>query len=238
MKRITLLLGVLLLLLPMAIMADQHSVDKFSSLGPWKSAYGDWDAKGGMLVQTDTEAGMARIDRMAKQMGKVTIEFDVRYIAGGFEKGNAKRGPYHGGFGIHLGVGKPAGGKSWGNNNSYLLWLNVDDRPETKKHQMKDHYGFRAQIYDSRSDHEMVLAESILIPLPKVVIAKYLSRWIHIKLVIDTETGKVKAYDPSTLNWNKPIYYKFYLKPSMLQGNYVSLRTNSLGLAFDNFTIY
>ena len=111
-------------------------------------AYGKWAVIGDRLYQSDLKAGMARVDIPAPQAGMMVYEFNVRYEDGGTDD-------MHAGFGIHIFVDKPSGGKSWGNGESYLLWINYD---ENAKEITK---GLSAQIYKSLSHSKMELIADI-----------------------------------------------------------------------------
>ncbi|MAG13977.1 MAG: hypothetical protein CMN78_05220 [Spirochaetales bacterium] len=95
----------------------QHTFTRPATL---PNAHGDWEVKGGRLYQSDTEEHLAKINVMATQAGEMQYEFDVRYEGGGIDD-------MMGGFGIHFFVDKAWDGRSWGNGNSYLLWLNYDE---------------------------------------------------------------------------------------------------------------
>ena len=164
MKKVALIFAALLLLLPLMVSAQVIVDDDFSTLGEWVPGYGEWGIRGGMLVQRDTDTGLARIDRMVAPPGVVPsgefeIAFKVRYEAGGFESQAALLAQQlHGGFGIHVGVENPPLGRvAWGAGNSYLLWLNLDTRVETAM-DAREHLGFRAQVYESVKNSEMDLA--------------------------------------------------------------------------------
>ncbi|MCX7786459.1 MAG: hypothetical protein N2442_02035 [Spirochaetes bacterium] len=207
--------------------------DDFSKLGDWKPAYGTWNANGA-LVQSDIKAGMARIDRPLPQSGVYLLEFTAKYIDGGYADPKAYvSGPYHGGFGIHIGVDKPAPGKAWGNGKSYLLWINYDDTVPPNS----PHYGLRAQVYQSTSNIKMELMPNSSIEIyPRDVVLQnlnYLQYALPVKLRVDTNTGEIRVYDPMEEGY----YYYFYLDPKLLKGAYVSFRTNKLAMQFDDFKV-
>src|SRR6056297_3644602 len=160
MKKVALIFAALLMVLPLVVSAQVIVDDSFEgrSTGEWVQGYGEWGVRGGMLVQRDTETGLARIDRRVPQSGEIEISFKVRYEAGGFEDQAALRGgQLHGGFGIHVGVeNQPLGRVAWGAGNSYLLWLNLDTRRSTLV-DARQHYGFRGQVYRSTNNATMDL---------------------------------------------------------------------------------
>jgi hypothetical protein len=180
------------------------------------------------------KTGLARADRPLPQSGIYQIEFTAKYVDGGYADMKAfANGPYHGGFGIHIGVDKPAKGMAWGNGKSYLLWINYDDSVSASS----EHYGLKAQIYESKTNSRMNLlpGNSIEIVPRDVVLANldYLNYALPVKMRVDTTTGEVRVYDPTVDNY----YYYFYLEPKMLKGSYVSLRTNRLSMQFDDFKV-
>lgn len=179
-------------------------------------AEGSWEVVGDRLYQNNIEAGMARVDIPAPQAGMMVYEFNVRYQNGAEDM--------HAGFGIHLFVDKPAKGKAWGNGNSYLLWLNYDDNAKgiTK--------GFSAQIYKSMSNSKMeLLADIDLNDYSYLLTEDVLNMVIPVKMVVNGFNGDVKIYDPTDSSY----VYKFNLGSSApLEGQYISLRTNSMGISF------
>jgi hypothetical protein len=251
MKRFGFLLVIMLMLVPFFAIAQTTVVsDDFNngSMEGWTVGHGDWDIKSQRLIQSDTSTGLARIDRTAEQSGIVQYEFIVRYLDGGYEEGTMENGPYHAGFGIHIGVDNPALGKmAWGNGDSYLLWLNLD----TEVAMDSEYYGFRAQVYRSTSSRSMYLMDEYNIDIAGAlgyslsdiiasgVVGKYLNMDVPIKIQVNTETGLVNVYDPSI---DPEVYgyaysYAFYLDPEILPGSYISLRTNDLGVRFDDVTV-
>lgn len=235
MKRVVVVLAVLALLAPLSAVAQTVLVnDAFSAIGSWQAASGEWLIKSGALVQNDVKALMAKADRPAAQSGTIQYEFTVNYLNGGYTSASdIQKGYYHGGFGIHIGVDRPSTKLSWGNGKSYLLWINLDTRPETKaKH--PDHYGLRAQVYRSETNSKMELVYSQTIPMSAIPSnwMEYLQYSLPVKFVVNTRTGQVKAYDPLVPNY----VYNFTL-PGTLTGSYISFRTNSLAAQFDNLKI-
>ena len=232
MKRLAVLLAILSLLVPFTLAAQTVLVnDAFSSMGSWQAAYGDWLVNSGALVQNDVKAGMAKANRPASQSGITEYDFTVKYVNGGFtSQSDLQKGIYHAGFGIHIGVKNPSMKKSWGNGQSYLLWLNLDTRPETMA-KSPEHYGFRAQVYKSESNSKMTLLSQYNIQIPASWLkTEYLGYTIPVKIVVDSKTGLVKVYDPTLANY----VYKFYIDGD-LTGSYVAFRTNSMAVKFDDF---
>jgi len=179
-------------------------------------AEGDWAVRGDRLYQSNLKAGMARVDIPAPQAGIMVYNFNVRYQAGAEDM--------HAGFGIHIFVDKPAKGKAWGNGKSYLLWLNYD---ENAKEITK---GFSAQIYKSLTNSRMeLLADIDLNQYAYLLTEDVLDMIIPVKMVVNGFNGDVKIYDPTD-----PTYvYKFNIgNTEPLTGQYISLRTNSMGISF------
>lgn len=180
-------------------------------------AYGDWQMSGSRLYQNDLNAGMAKASLPVEQKGTMVYEFSVKYVDG-IQDGM-------GGFGIHVFVDKPAAGKAWGEGESYLLWLNYDENPVSSDVPA----GLSAQIYKSDSDSRMSLVQAVSLKSIEPVIAKYMNYSLPVKLVIDSKTGMAKIYDPFKENY----VYKFALGTDFpADGDFVSLRTNSLGVSF------
>ncbi|MBN2655637.1 MAG: hypothetical protein JXR86_01150 [Spirochaetales bacterium] len=180
-------------------------------------AYGQWEIEGDRLVQTDLLAGMARVDIPYLQEGTVVYDFNVRYEDGGTED-------LHAGFGIHIFVDNPAPGKAWGNDKSYLLWLNYDADPEGISP------GLSAQIYKSLSHHEMELvADYDLNRYAPLLADSNKDVAIPVLMEVNGYTGDVKIADPLRDGW----VYRFTLgNKEPLSGKFVSLRTNSGSFSF------
>jgi hypothetical protein len=171
-----------------------------------------------------------------------------------------ENGIYHAGFGIHLGVENPALGRaSWGAGESYLLWLNLDTRPATRRNS-PEHYGFRAQVYESTSNTAMTLARDSAIRRDPAIsrvtvddyvsidilgalrawgvdlsiddLGRYLNEEVPVNIRVNTRTGRIGVLDPTA-----PVRFYFNVDPSVLAGNYVSLRTNSLAASYNYFTV-
>lgn len=209
MKKALLLLICLTVVLSASVFADSHM-----SIKP---SYGDWNMSSGMLKQTDLDAGMAKASIYAPQSGTMVYQFNAKYIDG-LSDGK-------GGFGIHVFVDKPAAGKAWGEGDSYLLWMNYDNNPASSS----TPEGLSAQIYKSDTNSRMNLVQSISLKAIEPMLSKYMGYTLPVKIVIDGKSGMAKVYDPFKADY----YYKFPLSSATpLEGSYVSLRTNSLGVAF------
>lgn len=247
---------VALLCLPLVLFAQTTVIeDDFSRMGSWVPGYGDWSVERGRLVQSSTAAGMARADREVPQNGLYQIDFTVRYVDGGYRSMQDYRDrEFHAGFGIHLGVSDPPlRGKSWGNDESYLLWLNLDTRPAVRS-SASQHYGFRAQVYesadhvtmdlmrssemrnlfgDSRASVDLAAAlQAAGVEFSVAELEPYLEREVPVSIRVNTRTGEIGVKDPTA-----PVRYYFSVDPAMLDGEYVSLRTNALAASFDDFTV-
>src|SRR6056297_3795758 len=184
-------------------------------------SYGGWKLRSNRLYQQDTQEHLAKINFPAPQRGLMEYNFDVRYEAGGLSD-------RMGGFGIQLFVDDAHKGKSWGNGESYLLWLNYDEDPTYGK------AGFRGQVYRSYSHSRMELIEGYDVALnPRVLTQENMSLKVPVKIQVDGDTGLVKIWDPS----RPGTYVRFYLDDSPGRGSYMSLRTNSLAASFDNLEV-
>jgi hypothetical protein len=216
MKRLTVLLCLLLLIVPAFLFAQ--------NLGDWKAAYGDWKMMAGRLVQSSTKAGMAQAYMPMRQSGVVQYEFDVRYVDGAMDQ--------YAGFGVHIGIDKPSAGKSWGNGKSVLLWLTYDPKAY-------DGSGVFAQAYKSVSSSRMNLihaAKAYMIPASRLqgIYLNRLSEYVlPVKIRVNYDTGSVKVWDPIIPNY----FYRFSLGEPIRNGAYISVRTNSVALSFGNFRI-
>ncbi len=259
MKKFALILAVML---TVTLLASAQSVnDDFASMRGYTVGAGDWVARGGRLVQQDADALMARVDRRVVQSGEYELEFTVRYVGGGYESmADLENMELHGGFGIHLGVEDPKlGRESWGNGESYLLWLNLDTRRETMEN-YPEHYGFRAQVYESKSATNMALAsdprlardpvlsmyaegdmmsldivaalEALGVNVTLAAAEQFLYMDVPVNIKVNTRTGRIGVLDPTA-----PIRFYFDVDPSVLRGDYVSLRTNSLAANFNYLTV-
>jgi hypothetical protein len=182
-----------------------------------KASYGDWKVTGNRLYQNDLKAGMAKASIPVKQKGTMVYQFTVEYVDG-IQDGM-------GGFGIHLFVDKPAAGKAYGEGESYLLWLNYDENPLSSEVPA----GLSAQIYKSSSYTRMKMIQAVSLKALEPVIARNINEKLTVKVEINSLTGMGRVYDP----FNMDVSYPFSLGKGMIpEGNYVSLRTNSLGVSF------
>lgn len=194
-----------------------------SNLPAYFPASGNWTVKGGRLYQNDETARLAKVNIPVPQNSDImTYEFDARY-EGGAEDG-------HGGFGLHVFIDAAYSGQSWGAGQSYLLWLNYDERPIDKNIPS----GLSAQIYRSTSNSTMELVESFnLNEYAGFLTNENLSNPVFFKIVINTNSGEVQVNDPANDNF----YYTLNLdrKYLPLKGNYVALRTNGMKMSFVNY---
>ncbi len=213
---------VLLLFVATSVTAETTRFNaSFSSGTSSSGAYGEWKSSRGRLVQGDPNEALAKINFRAVQDGVMEYTFDVRYVDGGLVD-------RMGGFGLQVFVDDAHHGKSWGNGNSYLLWINYDENPSYGK------AGFRAQVYRSTGHSKMELLDGYDIGLnPRVLTAKNLDLVVPAKIQVDGKTGLVKVWDPS----RPGTYVRFYLDGAPGRGRYFSLRTNSLSVSFDNLKV-
>ena len=229
MKHKVYLLALILLLTPFLIFSQTVLVnDDFNSMNGWKASYGNWKIVDGRLAQLSTTAGKAKIDRYVPQSGLMQYEFNVHYIDGGLDS--------YAGFGIHVFIDKPAKGISWGDGKSFLLWITYDPKAYGGT-------GMYGQVYKSETNSYMYLKKGYHQEIPvKIQIGgkdyvyldpAYAKYNIPIKFTVDSATGAVKLYDPLIPNW----VWKFSLGGPLPKGSYVSLRSNSLALSFDNFKV-
>jgi hypothetical protein len=216
MKRLTILICLLLLIVPAMLFAQ--------ALGPWKAAYGDWRMMGERLVQMNTKAGMAQAYMRQPQSGIMQYEFDVRYIDGGMDR--------YAGFGVHIGIDKAHPTKSWGNGRSFLLWLTYDPKAY-------DGSGVFAQAYKSINSSTMNLmhpARAYMIPASRLqgIYVDHLREYVlRVKIRVNYDTGWVKVWDPVIPNY----YYRFWLGSAIRGGNFISVRTNSLAVSFGDLRV-
>ena len=211
--------------------------ENFNSMGNWKPApenYGDWQIVDGRLAQLSVTTGMAKINIPVTQSGVMQYEFDVKYI----DHGNDE----YGAFGLHINIDNPADGISWGNGKSFLLWVTYDPGAYAGT-------GFRVQCYKSVRNStmdeiitsDMYQKDGFEIPETNIVDKikyiylddSYLENAIKIKLTINSDTGTVILSDPRIPNYE----WFFEIGESVPAGSYISLRTSSLAVSFDNFIV-
>ncbi len=196
----------------------QHS---FSGSAMLPKSHGDWEVRGGRLYQSDTEEHLAKVNVPAAQSGEMQYEFNLRYEGGGFDD-------LMGGFGIHVFVNNPWDGMSWGNGESFLLWLNYD--PDASYGSS----GLAAQVYKSTSATRMALVgEFDLNRYAYLLNAKNAGYTAAVRIKINAANGSVWVEDPTLPGYG----YRFSLGESLGTGGYVGFRTNSLALSFDNIKI-
>jgi hypothetical protein len=216
MKRLIVLLCLLFLIVPAFLFSQ--------SIDGWTAAYGDWKMQRGRLVQSSTKAGMAQAYMRLPQSGIMQFEFDVKYVDGGQDK--------FGAFGFHIGIRSPAKGKSWGNDQSYLLWLTFD--PEAYGGS-----GVYGQAYRSETHsimymiHRPTVYELPMSRLKDINLDRMAMYALPVKARVNFNTGEVKVWDPVISNY----YYRFSLGGPVRGGNYIAVRTNSLAASFGNFKI-
>jgi hypothetical protein len=189
------------------------------SLPQYQFASGKWSFVGARLHQNDAKAPLAKVNFKVPQKGKFAFGFNALY-EGGAEDG-------HGGFGVHLFADRVHPGTSWGNGNSYLLWLNYDENPKNPAIPK----GFSAQIYRSTSHSRMRLVKSVdLNQYRGLLTPENLAAPLPIRIFADTATGEVRVYDPT----DPTNYFYFYIdkKDVPMTGSWVSLRTNGLKMSF------
>ncbi|MFW5843143.1 MAG: hypothetical protein ACOCW6_04405, partial [Spirochaetota bacterium] len=61
---------------------------------------------------------------------------------------------------------------------------------------------------------------------------KYLDRDVPVSIRVNTRTGEIGVKDPTA-----PIRFYFTVDPALVEGRYVSLRTNSLSASYDDFVV-
>ena len=180
-------------------------------------ASGSWFFVGDRLYQNDNNARLAKANAFAPQSGPMIYEFNVRYESG-IEDG-------HGGFGLHIFANNVVNRVSWGSGTSYLLWLNYDDKPITRGIPR----GFSAQVYKSITNSYMELVQSFdLNEFAYLLTYENVADPIPVRIWADGATGEVRVYDPTADDY----YWYFFLGERNLRGNWISLRTNGLGLSF------
>jgi hypothetical protein len=182
-------------------------------------ASGRWGFIDERLYQNDAKAPLAKVNFLVPQQGPMVYEFNVRY-EGGAEDGQ-------GGFGLHVFADTSHNSASWGSGNSYLLWLNYDEKPRGKSVPA----GLSAQVYRSYTNSRMELVQSIsLSDYTDLLTTENLAAPIPFKIEINGETGEFRIYDPT----DEGVYYYFKVnqRDIPLKGNWVSLRTNGLKASF------
>jgi len=188
----------------------------FAQVPEYRFASGDWRLSGNRLYQNDARAPLAKVNLRVPQSGPMVYEFNARY-----EDGPRKT---HAGFGIHIFVDEALHAASWGSGNSYLLWLNYDENPIT----VGIPKGLSGQVYRSLSNSQMDMIDSIDLNEYVDVVDEYISKQVPVKIWADGNTGEVRVYDPTDLEY----YYYFYLPTKGLKGNWISIRTNSVKASF------
>ena len=217
-------LAFLVILLALGTTVFAQSVvyqQSFSGYIMLPESHGEWDVRGARLYQLDVEEPLAKINMMAAQSGEMQYEFTVRYEGGGIED-------LMGGFGIHVFMDDPWDGKSWGNGDSYLLWLNYDMEPEYGPK------GLTAQIYKSTSEIEMALIGYFdLNDYAYLLSASNMNVDVPVRLKIDGNRGSVWVESPMQPGYG----FRFSIGQPLGRGGYAALRTNSLALSFDDIKI-
>ncbi len=250
MQKKIVLFGIVLLAVAFALSAQSVERVSFASMGDWTPGAGSWEVVNGRLQQTGLPAPLARIDRRTNQRGVYEIEFIIRYLDGGFySEADLMNDEFHAGFGVQLGGTNPVLGRaSWGVGQSYLLWLNLDTRMSTLRNS-PEHFGFRAQVYESRSNTNMSLlsGQAVMDQIQQPVasldilaltgltledLVGFLDAPVRVNIRVNTNTGEVGVLDPTA-----PIRYFMQLDPRILRGDYISLRTNNLSTSYSNFVI-
>lgn len=220
MKRVMLVSLLLALALVVSVSAQTIAINVPN--GQVTPSYGSWVGTNGRLDQNDLNNPLAKINFAIPQSGTMEYDFNVRYLGGGFED-------LKGGFGIQIFVDNAFNGMSWGDGQSYLLWLNYNEHPTYGGP------GFRAQVYKSTSNVDMTLVPGYDIALdPSVLTRSNVSQIVPVKIIVNGNTGDVKVYDPTK---STPYYYEFKLPTAPGSGQYAALRTNSLGVSFGNMKI-
>jgi hypothetical protein len=192
-----------------------------SQIPAYRFAAGNWQFVGDRLFQRDAKAGLAKVNFTVPQNSAMLYEFNARYESG------AEDG--HGGFGIHIFGDSVIDKASWGSGNSYLLWLNYDEKPVTKGIPK----GLSAQVYRSYSHSRMELVESVdLNEYAYLLTQENLSSPVPVKIIADGNTGEVRVFDPRDPNLRDYFYFYLNSKDVPLKGNYVALRTNGMNLSF------
>ncbi|MDR3303229.1 MAG: hypothetical protein LBS86_02330 [Treponema sp.] len=181
-------------------------------------ASGKWAVENGRYYQNDENAPLAKANIQVPQRGSMLFDFNVRYESG------AEDG--HGGFGVHLFVDRAYNGPSWGSGNSYLLWLNYDEKPVDSRIPA----GLSAQVYRSYSNTRMDLVQSIDLNQYMNQLVNSLDIPISFRIWVNGDSGEIRVYDPSAPS----VYYTFTVdkKDIPLHGDWIAVRTNSIKLSF------
>jgi len=78
---------------------------------------------------------------------------------------------------------------------------------------------------------KMELIDGYQFQLPAILLTREnLNMVIPVRIQVNGNTGLVKVRDPT----REGMYLRFYLDEAPVRGNYISLRTNSLSVSFDN----
>jgi len=200
--------------------------DTFDFVGEWVWNSGDWTLRGGGLAQIDGEETIATASRIVRQRGVVLYEFDLWYLSG-LSDG-------YGGLGLHILIDEPTGVRSWGQNDSYLLWIAYDIEAYGTDH-------LYAQMYKSSGPVSMTYhnMEGSDFPLDKAIFAAgdlaetTRENPLRVRLLIDTDSGNGRLYRPG----GNGSYFTVDFGSSLGEGMYIGLRTNSLSVVFDNVTV-
>ena len=209
------------MVLVLALLAVGTLVFAQADLPEHRFVSGRWALSGDRLYQNDENARLAKVNIRVPQEGAMIYEFDARY-EGGAEDG-------HGGFGFHVFVDAPHNNVSWGAGQSYLIWLNYDEKPLIKDIPA----GLSAQIYRSVSNSQMDLIQSYnLNEYADLLTYENLAEPIPFKIIVNGNTGEVQVYDPTE---NNEYYYVLNLgNRTPLRGNWLVLRTNGMRVSFSN----
>jgi len=203
------------------VMGIAMSVFAQAEVPEYTFASGSWRFIGSRLYQNDAGARLAKVNFKAPQNGLMLYSFNLRYEGGG-EDG-------HGGAGIHIFADRIINKASWGVGKSYLLWLNYDKKPLSKKIPA----GLSAQVYRSISNSRMELIYSIpLTDYERFLTKENLAYPISFRIIANGDTGEVRIYDPTDPDNRKYLYFFIDKKDLPLKGNYVALRTNGIKLSF------
>jgi hypothetical protein len=186
----------------------------------FNTAAGKWSFVDGRLYQDDATARLTKINFRIPQTGPMLYEFNVKY-EGGVEDG-------HGGFGIHLFAENVDTRASWGSGDSYLLWLNYDEKPSDPKIPV----GLSAQIYRSYNYWDMRLIDSIDLNEYFENVIYDMDEYVQVTIWMDGDTGEIRVYDPADETGATYYYYGIDEKDLPRKGSWVTLRTNGVKLSF------